>query len=221
MHTYHDELGSHPGRDKMIRKILEQFYWPGAWQWIEQYVKGCVTCQQNKNLTHCACIPLYKISVPTDSTPFMQIAMDLITGLPKSQGYDSILTIIDYGCSRAVVFLPCQSTIMGPQITQLYYQHQYSWFGLPKQIISNWDPCFTSHFSWALAKELEITWNMSTAYHLQTDGLTEWKNQWLKQFLCLIRTNQAKWSSESSAKRNTPYHALQDFYLADALPHQE
>ena len=24
----------------------------------------------------------------------------------------------------------------------------------------------------------------------------------------------------SSAKKNTPYHALQDFYLADALPHQ-
>jgi hypothetical protein len=31
-------------------------------------------------------------------------------------------------------------------------------------------------------------------YHPQTDGLTEWKNQWLKQFLCLITANQDKWS---------------------------
>ena len=52
MHTYHDGLSGHPGRDKTIRKVLQCFYWPGARQWVEQYMKGCATCQQNKNLTH-------------------------------------------------------------------------------------------------------------------------------------------------------------------------
>ncbi len=32
------------------------------------------------------------------------------------------------------------------------------------------------------------------AYHPQTDGLTEWKNQWVEQFLCLIAANQDDWS---------------------------
>jgi len=98
MHTYHNGLLGHPGRDETVRKILEWFYWPGARQWIEQYVKGCTTCQQNKNLTHRTHAPLYKITVPTNAPPFIQIAMDLITGLPKSQGYDSILTIVNHGC---------------------------------------------------------------------------------------------------------------------------
>ena len=150
---------------------------------MEQYVKGCTVCQQNKNLTHRPRTPLYKITVPENAPPFTQIAMDLITGLPKSRGYDSILTIVDHGCSRAAIFLPCQSTVTGPQIAQMYYQHVYPWFGLPSRIISDRDPRFMSHFGKSLAKELGVTWNLSTAYHPQTDGLSERKNQWVEQFL--------------------------------------
>ena len=94
-------------------------------------------CQQSKNLTHCTHVPLYKIMVPNNALPFTQVAMDLITDLPKSQGYDSILTIVNHGCSRVALFLPCQKTIIGPQIAQLYYKHLYPWFGLPQQLISD------------------------------------------------------------------------------------
>ncbi len=44
-------------------------------------------------------------------------------------------------------------------------------------------------------KELGISWNLSTAYHPQTDGLMERKNQWVEQFLRLISTNQNDWST--------------------------
>ncbi len=71
----------------------------------------------------------------------------------------------------------------------------YPWFGLPKKLISNRDPRFMSHFGKALAKELGITWNPSTAYHPQTDGLMERKNQWVEQYLHLITTNQEDWST--------------------------
>jgi hypothetical protein len=38
-------------------------------------------------------------------------------------------------------------------------------------------------------------WNLSTAYHPQTDGLMEQKNQWVKQFLHLVLANQEDWST--------------------------
>ena len=44
-----------------------------------------------------------------------------------------------------------------------------------------------------LAKELGITWNLSTAYRPQTDRLSERKNQWLEQYLQLVCGNQADW----------------------------
>jgi len=86
------------------------------------------------------------------------------------------------------------TTITGPQIAKLYLNHLYQWFGLPKQIISDRDPCFTSHFGRALTKELGIQQNLSMAFHPQTDGLSKQKNQWIKQYLQLITTNQEDWS---------------------------
>ena len=106
--NWHNHRGAgHPGRDEMIRKIQCQYSWPGGRAWIMQYVKGCTTCQQNKNIMHKVKTPLYKITVPDNTPPFTQIVIDLITGLPKSQGFDSILTIVDHRCSRGTIFLPC------------------------------------------------------------------------------------------------------------------
>ncbi len=112
--------------------------------------------------------------------------MDLITGLPTHKGKNAILTIVDQGCSRAAIFLPCDTTITGPGIAQLYLDNVYRWFGLPMKIISNRDPRFTSHFSKALTDKLQTQRNMSTAFHPQTDGLSERKNQWVEQYLRLV-----------------------------------
>ncbi len=139
--VWHDGRGGgHLGRDEMTRKVQHKYLWLKARPWIEQYVKGCAICQQNKNLTHRPWVPLFKILVPENASPFTQIAMDLITGLPKSRGYDTILTIVDHGCMRGTLFLPCLTTIMGPQIAKLYYQHVYPWFSLLKRLISDQDP---------------------------------------------------------------------------------
>jgi len=51
--------------------------------------------------------------------------MDLITGLPPIKGKDAILTIVDQGCSRAAIFLACDTTITGPGIAQLYMDHVF------------------------------------------------------------------------------------------------
>ena len=112
--------------------------------------------------------------------------MDLITGLPQVNGKDVILTIVDHGCSRAAIFLPCSTMITRPGIAQLYLQNVYPWFGLPTRIISDRDPRFTSQFRKALTMKFGINWNISTAFHSQTDGLSERKNQWVEQYLQII-----------------------------------
>ena len=44
-------------------------------------------------------------------------------------------------------------------------------------------------------QELGITRNLSMAFHLQTDRLTEHTNQWVEQYLRLLAANQEEWSS--------------------------
>jgi hypothetical protein len=105
--------------------------------WIANYIKGCTTCQQNKILTHHFKATPYHIPTTPDMKPFQQITMDLIMGLPMQEGKDVILTIINHGCSHAAIFLPCNTTIMGNQVAQLYLNHVFQWYGLPQKIISD------------------------------------------------------------------------------------
>jgi hypothetical protein len=123
----------HLGRDETTRRITQRYYWPGAKHWIADYLKGCATCQQNKNITHHAQTPLYRIPSESSACPFSHIAMDLIMGLPMSKGFNAILTIVDHGATRGAIFLPCHTTITGPQIAKLYLQHVYRWFGPPRR----------------------------------------------------------------------------------------
>jgi hypothetical protein len=140
--------------------------------------------------------------------------MDLITGLPKSNGFDAILTIVDHGCSRGAIFLPCTTTITGAGIAKLYLENVFRWFGLPRKIISDRDPRFTSHFGKAITQALEIAQNLSTVFHPQTDGLSERKNQWIEQYLRLICTNQddwARWLPMATAVHNNARNATTGF----------
>jgi hypothetical protein len=135
-------------------------------QWITDYIKGCATYQQNKIQTHKRRTPLFRITTTPNMRPFSQIAMDLIMGLPQVNGKDIILTIVDHGCSRVAIFLPCSTTITGPGIAQLYLQNVYPWFGIPTRVISDRDPRFTSQCGKALTIKLGINQNISTAFHL-------------------------------------------------------
>jgi hypothetical protein len=189
LHHNHPTAG-HLGRDETIIKMRQHYYWPGMAKWIEEYIQGCATCQESKIHTHQAKASLYKIPVPSDAKPFEQVAMDLITGLPQIGKHNAILTIVDHGCSCATIFLPVSDTITGAGIAQLYMDYVYRWFGLPTNIISDRDPCFMSHFGKELAKTLAIGQNLSTAFHPQTDGLSECKNQWIEQYLHAVTGGQ-------------------------------
>ena len=53
MTLMHDHpTAGHPGCDETLQKMQEKYWWPKMKEWIADYVKGCVTCQQNKILTH-------------------------------------------------------------------------------------------------------------------------------------------------------------------------
>ena len=128
--------------------------------------------------------------------PFNIITLDLITQLPKVNGHDAILTIMNQGCSRAATFIPCNMTITGEGVALLYLKYLFPWFGVPSKVISDRDPHFTLHFAQALTTKLKIGQNISTTFHPQTDRLTEHKNQWMEQYLCLYTlARQDNWDA--------------------------
>ena len=71
---------------------------------------------------------------------FSTIMLNFIIKFPESQGYDSILTITDQGCTKMAIFLPCNETINAEGVAQLYFHHVFPRFGVPSKIITDRDP---------------------------------------------------------------------------------
>jgi transposase InsO family protein len=101
---------------------------------------------------------------------------------------------------------PLQPNDHGTRHRPVYLDNVYRWFGLPRKVISDRDTRFTSHFGRALAKKLGVDQHMSTAYHPQTDGLAERKNQWIEQYLRLVTSAQpedwSQWLTIATAVHN-------------------
>jgi len=108
--------------------------------------------------------------------PFSLITTDFITDLPESNGYDSLMVMVDHGSTKGVVFIPCNKTINALGAATLLLDHIYKIFGLLDKIISDSDPYFTSQLFQELGRLLRIKLAMSTAYHPQTDRQTEHVN---------------------------------------------
>ena len=120
----------HPGVSRTTSLIRQHLWWPKLASEVEQYVKGCAECQCNKVNMQGKKAPLSPIFPQPNAHPFSTIAMDFIVKLPKSQGYDSILTITDQGCTKMAIFLPCNETINAEGVAQLYFNHVFPRFGL-------------------------------------------------------------------------------------------
>ena len=138
MAQFHNSpTAGHPSRDNTLTLVTQHYWWPGMTTWIERYMMGCALCQQNKICTTRKRTPLYRIPGDPSMRPFNVIALDLIMQLPEANGYNAILMIMDQGCSRAAIFLPCQTTITGEGIALLYLKHLFPWFGVPSRVISD------------------------------------------------------------------------------------
>src|ERR1700679_3974827 len=121
---YHDHpLAGHPRISNTTHLLAQQYEGEGMKEFAVDYVHGCTTCQENKPRTTHRKAPLQPITTDPQSGPFQLIAMDLITDLPESNGFNAVLTIIDRGRSKAAKFPPCTTNITGEGVAALYLQH--------------------------------------------------------------------------------------------------
>jgi hypothetical protein len=111
---------------------------------IKNYVSGCMTCQKMKVNTHPTIPPLSLIK-STTTCPFTVVTTDFITDLPESEGFDSIMVVVDQNTMKGVILIPTNKTVSTAEAACLYYEKVYTWFGLPDKIISDRDQCFASN----------------------------------------------------------------------------
>ena len=139
---------------------------------VRHFVVGCALCQQMKVNTYPTSPALSPL--PSSCThPFQQLSVDLVTGLPPSLGFDSLLVMVNHSLSKGVILTPCSKDIDAKGVAELFFKHVFLRFGLHDHLISDCGPQFASAFAMELAHILGYDLKLSTAYHPQTDGETE------------------------------------------------
>jgi hypothetical protein len=216
--AHHDSaITGHPGRWKTVELVSRNYWWPNMTRFIASYVRGCDRCNRTKTFPKRPLGKLTPNQIPTK--PWQIITVDLITGLPDSHGYNSIMVVVDR-LSKLIHVAPTTDKVTSEGIARLFRDHVWKLHGLPEQVISDRGPQFVSTFMRELNKLLGIRTTPSTAYHPQTDGQTERVNQEIEQYLRLfVNYRQDDWvewlplaefshnNRIQASTRQTPFHA--------------
>jgi hypothetical protein len=177
----HDSvLGGHSGIHATYHRLKKLFIWKGMKVDVQSYIQQCIICQKAKcERLHPAGL-LQPLPVPQGA--WQDLTMDFIEKLPKSEGYDTIMVVVDR-FSKYAHFMPLKHPFSAPSVAQIFLDQVVKLHGLPKSIVSDRDKIFTSSFWTQLFKLMGTQLNLSTAYHPQTDGQSERVNQCVEMYL--------------------------------------
>jgi len=127
------------------------------------------------------------------STRANKALLDFITHLPKVGEYDAILVVVDR-FSKYATFLPTPKLFSTELTAKLFFKHIVKLWGIPSSIISDRDGRFINTFWTELFAFLRTTLNISSSYHPQTDGQTEWFNCLLEEYVRhFVDAHQKNW----------------------------
>src|SRR5882762_9876314 len=216
LRQYHDSpITGHPGQWRTLELVRRTFRWKGMTTYVGKYVRSCDLCQRTKIFPAKPQGELTPNEIPT--RPWQTISTDLITQLPDSQGYDSILVVVDR-FSKMMHTMPTTATVTAEGVARLFRDHVWKLHGLPEKVLSDQGPQFASRVMRELNRMLGIKTATSTAFHPQTDGQTERVNQEIEQYLRLfIEHRQSDWMNwlpmaefsynnrMQAATKNTPF----------------
>ncbi len=222
--THDQPACGHPGVARTYELLKREYYWRGMRTDVATFVKNCYTCQRTKAPRQRKHGLLHPLPIPQQR--WQDIAMDLITGLPESDGYNAIWTIIDR-LSKERHYVPTTATDEGTSseaTVEMLIKEVFRLHGLPASIVSDRGSQFIATVWKSFCKRLGIEAKLSTAFHPETDGQTERANQdverHLRTYCNYMQDDWAKWismtefadnDSVSSSTGVTPFFSNKGF----------
>ena len=157
----------HLGYQKTVAAVKSHYFWPKLKKEIVEYIARCMECQKVK-AEHRQPVGLLQ-PLPISKWKWEVVTMDFIIGLPRtSKQHDSIMVVVEK-LTKAAHFIPLKTTHREVDV-DIFLKEVARLHGIPKTIVSDRDPKFTSNFWKGLFKGFRTNMNFSTSYHPESDG---------------------------------------------------
>lgn len=211
----HDStIGGHYGFKKTWHRAKKMFFWPNMMADVRQHVSNCITCQKRN---HHGTLQAKIQNFPSVTQPMERVGVDLIGKIsPSWKGYQYVLTIVCH-FSRYVQAYPLRDK-RAETVADAFLDYICR-YGCPSHVVADRGSEFTS----AIFKEVNALMNaklhFTTAFHPQSNGMTESFNKLLKNTLFALVENDVKsWDDQlpcavlalncsyHPAIRQTPYY---------------
>jgi len=95
---------------------------------------------------------------------WQEISIDIIGPLPKSNGMDAIVVIVDR-FTKMICLKAAMTNISLEGIVKIYRDNIWKLYGVPRKILSDRGPQFTSKFMKEFMKALGAKRQLLMAYH--------------------------------------------------------
>ncbi|KAL0165899.1 hypothetical protein M9458_037743, partial [Cirrhinus mrigala] len=191
--SVHTSPGSgHPGGKRTLSLLRNHYWWPQMTRDVYRYIRGCVVCAINNTSRRLPEGKLVPLSIP--QRPWSHIGIDFATDLPKSDGFTTILVVIDH-FSKACKLIPLPGLPTAMNTAQLLFSQIFRHFGIPEDIVSDRGTQFTSRVWREFFRLLGVSISLSSGYHPETNGQTERKIQEICRYLrSYCHNHQESWN---------------------------
>lgn len=156
----------HPGTERTLSRVKQQYYWPKMNRDVDEFVKRCESCAKRKSPNQLK-VPLAAPYEPV--APFEMVSLDIVGPLPASkQGNKYLLTFIDH-FSRYAEAVPLADQT-AETTARAFVKYILTRHGVPERLLTDQGRNFTSELFTTTCKILGIKKLRTTAYHPESNG---------------------------------------------------
>ncbi|KAL0168962.1 hypothetical protein M9458_037184, partial [Cirrhinus mrigala] len=182
----------HPGIEATLHLLNNRYWWPTIRSDTINFIKSCTACNTAKVPHRLPAGLLQPLPVP--QRPWSHLAIDFVTDLPPSNGYTTILSVVDQ-FSKACRFIPLPKLPSALETAEVLCNWVFRLYGLLEDIVSDRGPRFTSRLWATFFRLLGVNVSLTSGYHPQANGQIERLNQELTRFLrTYCQNRQEDWN---------------------------
>lgn len=187
---FHD-LHGHFGTDRVVKKILENYWFPRMRPYIRLHINLCLKCTLYKKPSGPK--PGYLNPIPAGKRPFEILHLDHVGPFPRSSRQNAYVLVAVDNLTKFVKLYPMRNTQTRHVLNSL--SSMFQTFGLPERIISDRGTAFTSKSFENFCLERGIKHTLNAVQHPNANGQVERANRVLVPMIASYskREDQRDW----------------------------